>query len=136
MFRNDNMYGNLKEIKKAPYLGKIAPFKIFGNTYFVGTYQASCHLIDTGDGLILIDPGYTNTCYLVVDAIYRLGFKPTDIKYIINTHWHGDHVEATAALAALGYAQSEIGSVLKGIDVESYSVEEIIRQALRAMVAK
>lgn len=36
----------------------MTPFKIFGNTYFIGTYQASCHLIDTGDGLIMIDPGY------------------------------------------------------------------------------
>lgn len=49
----------------------------------------------------------------------------------------GGHIaEATAALAALGYAQSEIGSALKGIDAENKSVEEIVRLALRAMVTK
>ncbi len=31
-----------------PWEGKITPFKIINNVYFVGTFQASCHLIDTG----------------------------------------------------------------------------------------
>ena len=84
-----------------PWDGKIEPFKIIGNVYFIGTFQSSTHLIDTGDGLIVIDPGYENTFYLVVDAIYKLGFTPKDVKYIINTHWHWDHVEGTAPLQDL-----------------------------------
>lgn len=92
-----------------PWEGKIEPFKIIGNVYFVGTFQASCHLIDTGEGLILIDPGYSNTLYLVVRSIYELGFNPKDIKYIINTHWHGDHAEATAAVVDLSGAKTLIG---------------------------
>ena len=47
--------------------------------------------------------------YLVIDSIYKLGFKPTDIKYIINTHWHWDHTEATAALCELSGAKTLIG---------------------------
>ena len=46
----------------------------------------------------------------------------------------GKAAEASAALAALGYSQSEIGVALKGVDVETLSVEEIIRTGLRAMV--
>ena len=92
-----------------PWEGKIQPFKIIGNVYFVGTFQASRHLIDTGDGLILIDPGYSNTLYLVVRSIYELGFNPKDIKYIINTHWHWDHTEATAAMVDLSRAKTLIG---------------------------
>ena len=46
----------------------------------------------------------------------------------------GKAAEASAALAALGYSQSEIGVALKGVDVETLSVEEIIRAGLRAMV--
>lgn len=42
--------------------------------------------------------------------------------------------EASAALASLGYSQSEIGVALKGLDVEHLSVEEIVRSGLRAMV--
>lgn len=48
----------------------------------------------------------------------------------------GKVAEATAALASLGYSQSEIGLALKGIEAESLPVEEIVRQALRAMVMK
>lgn len=92
-----------------PWEGKMEPFRIIGNVYFVGTFQASCHLIDTGEGLILIDPGYSNTLYLVVRSIYELGFNPKDIKYIINTHWHGDHTEATAAMVDLSSAKTLIG---------------------------
>ena len=92
-----------------PWEGRIDPFKIVGNVYFCGTFQASCHLIDTGDGLILIDPGYGNTLYLVIDSIYKLGFRPDQIKYIINTHWHWDHTEATAALAELSGAKTLLG---------------------------
>lgn len=92
-----------------PWDGRIEPQKIIGNLYYIGTFQASCHLIDTGEGLILIDTGYENTLYLLVDSIYKLGFKPTDIKYIINTHWHGDHAAATAALAQLSGAKTLIG---------------------------
>jgi len=50
---------------------------------------------------------------------------------------HGNHAsEAAAALTVLGYSQSEIAFALKGLDVENLSVEEIVRQALRAMVVK
>lgn len=92
-----------------PCEGKMEPFGIIGNVYFVGTFQASCHLIDTGEGLILIDPGYSNTLYLVIRSIYELGFNPKDIKYIINTHWHRDHTEATAAMVDLSGAKTLIG---------------------------
>ena len=89
--------------------GRMEPFKIVNNVYFVGCFPASTHLIDTGDGLILIDPGYTDTLHLVIDGIYKLGFRPKDVKYIINTHWHGDHTQATAALAHMTGAVTLLG---------------------------
>ena len=42
--------------------------------------------------------------------------------------------EASAALAVLGYSGSEIGLALKGIDLESLTLEQIIKQALKKMV--
>lgn len=89
--------------------GKMEPFKIVGDVYFVGSFAASTHIIDTGDGLILIDPGYIETLHLVVDSIYKMGFKPEDIQYIVNTHWHSDHTGATKALASLCGAKTLIG---------------------------
>ena len=97
-----------REINK-PWEGKMDPFKLLGNVYYVGTYQACSHLIDTGEGLIMIDSGYSNTLYLVLESIWELGFKPQDIKYIIHSHWHGDHTEATAALVDLSGAKTVIG---------------------------
>ena len=108
-----------------PWEGKMEPFKIIGNTYFVGTFQASCHLIDTGDGLILIDTGYSNTLYLVVRSIYELGFNPKDIKYIINTHWHGDHTEGTMAMVDLTGAKTLIGRYDEE-KVKKYFVPDIL----------
>ena len=58
------------------------PFKIIGNVYYVGCFSASSHLIDTGEGLILIDTGYADTLFLLVNSIYKLGFKTEDVKYI------------------------------------------------------
>ena len=59
MYRYVEMH-NLKSsgaIKTTPRLGRINPIRIIGGVYFVGTYQASSHIIDTGDGLIMIDTG-------------------------------------------------------------------------------
>lgn len=92
-----------------PYEGRMEPFRIIGNVYFVGTFQSSCHIIDTGDGLILIDTGYSNALYLVIRSIYKLGFAPEDIKYIIHTHWHWDHTEGTQAMVDLSGAKTLIG---------------------------
>ncbi len=109
MFREGKMYESLSEIGKKPWLGQMKPFRVVGNVYFVGTYQASSHIIDTGDGLIMIDTGYTNTAYLVLHSLHELGFDVRDIRYIVNTHWHGDHTEATAAFAALSGAKTLLG---------------------------
>ena len=96
-------------LKKDPWLGYVVPGKIFGNLYFVGSHPASTHLIDTGEGLILIDPGYIDTLYLVIENIWELGFNPRDIKYIVISHGHGDHMNGTKALVELTGAKTFIG---------------------------
>ncbi len=45
----------------------------------------------------------------MINSIYKLGFSPYDIKYIINTHWHRDHIEATAALVDLCGTKTMLG---------------------------
>lgn len=91
-----------------PWEGYVKPFRIFGNLYFVGTVPASTHVIDTGDGLIVIDPGLPNSLYLVLENMRALGLNPYDIKYIINTHGHFDHCGASKALAELTGAKNII----------------------------
>ena len=82
-------------------LTKMTPFRMIGNIYFIGTKEASCHLIDTGDGLILIDTGYEESAQTILESMNTLGFNIADVKYILHSHGHGDHTAATAALLKL-----------------------------------
>lgn len=108
-----------------PWEGRMEAFRIIGNVYYVGTFQASSHLIDTGEGLILIDTGYSNTLYLLINSIYSLGFNPKEIKYIVHTHWHGDHTEATQAVVDLSSAKTLIGEADEE-KVKQYFVPDIL----------
>lgn len=78
-------------------LGDMKPFRMAGNLYFVGTCKASSHLIDTGDGLILIDTGYEETAEVVIESVTELGFDVRDIRYILHSHGHCDHTEGTTS---------------------------------------
>lgn len=83
-------------------LTPVKPFRLIGNVYFVGSVEASSHLIDTGDGLILIDTGYEESAEGIVRSVRELGFAIEDVKYILHSHGHYDHTDATARL--LSYA--------------------------------
>jgi metallo-beta-lactamase class B len=72
-------------------------FKIVGNTYYVGTYDLGCYLIDTAAGLILVNSGAPGSYPLIKANIEALGFKTSDIKIITATHGHFDHVGDLAA---------------------------------------
>lgn len=72
----------------------IKPFNIFGNVYYVGDSWVCVHLIDTGEGLLLIDAGNCGATAMLIKAIYDLGFKPDDVKWIILSHGHVDHIGA------------------------------------------
>ena len=92
-----------------PWKGAFPPFRIFGNLYFVGTEPASTHIVDTGEGLIMFDSGYQHSLYLVIDGMHRLGLDPMDLKYIIHTHGHIDHLGATRALIEMTGAKTVLG---------------------------
>lgn len=92
-----------------PWEGYMEPFRLWGNLYFVGTYHASTHIIDTGDGLIMLDSGYQHSLYLVLENMRKLGLDPMDIKYIVHTHGHIDHCGATRALVEMTGAKTFLG---------------------------
>ena len=80
---------------------RMEPFTIWGNLKFVGTIPSSCHIIDTGEGLIMIAPGLPEPFYLVIESLWELGYKPSDVKAILHTHGHYDHAGATRAMLDL-----------------------------------
>lgn len=70
----------------------VKPFRIFGNLYYVGDNDICMHLIDTGDGLLLCDAGNYGSEGMLVNAIWEAGFNPYDIKWLILSHGHMDHI--------------------------------------------
>jgi len=82
-----------------------APFRIFGNTYFVGTAGLSVILIDSGDGLVLLDGALPQSVPLIVDNMEALGFAPGDVRLIALSHAHYDHAGGIAALQRLSGAR-------------------------------
>ena len=91
-------------------MNHIKPFKICGNIYFVGTEPASSHLIATEEGLILLDSGYPHTLHHVIESIWELGFDLRDIRYVIHSHGHYDHLGATGHLLELTHAETFLGA--------------------------
>ncbi|HEX7756235.1 MAG TPA: subclass B3 metallo-beta-lactamase [Niabella sp.] len=81
------------------------PFRIAGNLYYVGTYDLACYLITTGKGNILINTGLSGSLPVIQKNIETLGFKWTDLKILLTTQVHFDHVGAMAALKKLTRAQ-------------------------------
>ncbi|NQV87445.1 MAG: subclass B3 metallo-beta-lactamase [Woeseiaceae bacterium] len=93
------------------------PFRIYGNTWYVGTAGLSSILIEAGDGLILIDGGLTQSSALIDSNIRSAGFDPLKISAILVSHAHYDHAGGVAALqhltGATVYTSVEGAKVLK-----------------------
>jgi len=77
------------------------PHKVIGNVYFVGTADLGSYLITTSDGHILVNADYETTVPQIRTAVGELGFKFTDIKIILGSHAHGDHIEGDAMVKEL-----------------------------------
>lgn len=75
-----------------------APFRIYGNTYYVGVHGLSAVLIATSNGLILMDGGLPQSIPLIEANIRKLGFHVKDIRLILNSHAHFDHAGGIAEL--------------------------------------
>lgn len=74
------------------------PFRIAGNLYYVGTYDLACYLVTSKKGHILINTGLASSAEQIKRNIKSLGFKFTDIKILLTTQAHYDHLGAMAAI--------------------------------------
>ena len=97
------------DICMRPWEFAVRPFRIAGDLYYVGNSDVSSHLIDTGDGLLLIDTAFPQTAYLLLESVRRLGFDPDDIRTIVHCHGHYDHFGGTKALVELTGARTAMG---------------------------
>jgi acetyl esterase/lipase len=75
--------------------------KIMGNVYYVGSKDLATYLITTPEGHILINSGFDRTVPLIQRSVESLGFKMTDVKILLASHAHSDHVAGHARLQKL-----------------------------------
>ncbi len=85
------------------------PFRIHGNTYYVGTCGIAAILIVSENGHVLIDTGTRKGAEFVAANIQSLGFELTDIKSILYSHEHFDHVGGHAYMQRLTGAKVLVG---------------------------
>ncbi|MFO0952803.1 MAG: subclass B3 metallo-beta-lactamase [Isosphaeraceae bacterium] len=72
--------------------------RVVGNVYYVGSKDLATYLITSPQGHILINSGFEQTVPLIQKSVESLGFKMTDVKFILASHAHSDHVEGHALL--------------------------------------
>ncbi len=98
----DQMTMEQKIAAGAPYHNErseaIAPFKVAANIYSVGSKDLGVYLITTDDGHILIDTGVIEMHEQIKTNVKTLGFNVENIKIILSTHAHFDHVQGHEAM--------------------------------------
>jgi len=77
------------------------PAHIFANVYMVGTCGIVSLLVTSPKGHILIDGATAEAAPFIADNIRNLGFQPSDVKYLVSSHEHLDHVGGLAALKGI-----------------------------------
>src|SRR5918998_2521922 len=64
------------------------PFRIADRLYYVGSRELAAYLIDSGDGLILLDGGVPENAPHVLASIRALGFDPKRVRLLLNSQAH------------------------------------------------
>ena len=90
---------------RGPYSAPAEPFRIVGNIHYVGAANIASYLITTPQGHILIDTGMTEMHDVIRTNVAKLGFKTSDIKIMLSSHAHFDHIAGHAAMKKLTGAQ-------------------------------
>ena len=75
--------------------------KVIGNVYSVGSEQLGSFLITTPEGHILINSDYEETVPVIRAGVEKLGFKFTDVKILLGSHAHPDHMTGDAMVKEL-----------------------------------
>jgi metallo-beta-lactamase class B len=78
-----------------------AAHRVAGNVYYVGTWDLACFLIVTPRGNILINTGLAGSAPLIRRSVTDLGFKLEDVRWLLTTQAHYDHVAAMAEMKRL-----------------------------------
>ncbi|MBI2188502.1 MAG: subclass B3 metallo-beta-lactamase [Acidobacteria bacterium] len=87
------------------YSDPVEPFRIVGTIHYVGAANIASYLITTPEGHILIDTGMNEMHDVIKTNVVKLGFKVEDIRIMLSSHAHFDHIEGHAAMQRATGAQ-------------------------------
>lgn len=73
--------------------------------HFIRLQVGHAYLWRDPDGLTLVDAGLPGSAPLLADAIRRTGSDPSDLRRLVLTHFHADHIGGAAGVAAWGEAE-------------------------------
>lgn len=77
----------------------IEPARVFDNLYFVGDLDQSAWALTTPAGIVLFDTNIpSRTESVIVEGMRKLGLDPNQIRYLLVSHAHGDHIGGAAPL--------------------------------------
>ena len=86
----------------------LEPVKYTDDIYHVGSFGGPCWAIKSTDGLILLDTAMPQHLYQIVINLYKIGFDVKDVKHIIHSHGHIDHIGGTRPIAEMTGAKTYI----------------------------
>ena len=81
------------------------PFRVLGTVHYVGTSDLGVYLVTTPEGHVLVDGGLPESAPLIEASIRALGFDPRDIRVLVTTQAHFDHVGSLAHFKRLSGAR-------------------------------
>ena len=99
----------------------VEPYQVIGNIYYVGAVGISSHIIVTPEDLILLDTGTQQMLPGIRTNLEKLGYTFNDVKIILSSHAHWDHVEGHAAIKELSGAKvmamgEDAAAISSGLD--------------------
>ncbi len=99
------------------WIKPVAPFKVIGNIYYVGTKGITSYLVTSDQGHILLDGGMPQNAPLIVNSVKELGFDINNVKILLNSHAHFDHSGGLSELKQL------TGATLIASDADTNALE-------------
>jgi metallo-beta-lactamase class B len=112
---------------------RFPPHRVMDNIYYVGTGSLGAFLITTPEGHILVNSCFERTVPLIRESVEELGFDFEDIRIVLGSHAHGDHMQGDALVKGITGAQvmamAEDVPLLEGMrpDDKPHPIDRVLR---------